>query len=101
MKFMGFVDGKFAQIGVNRPLEWCREHVEYFYRVGVNLDEHGNYCFRTVAITIKEGDTTHEQFAVDFSSYPYQPDFSKPVRIGVNTHGANWRMWNFVVRSYQ
>lgn len=100
MKFMGFADGKFAQIGVNRPLAWCREGVEYFYRVGVNLDDQGRYHFRTVTVTIREGEVTHEHFSIDYSTYPYQPDFSKPVRVGVNTHGANWTMRDFVVRTY-
>lgn len=101
MKFMGFTAGRFAQIGQNRPLPWVRQHVEYFYRVGVNLDEHDRYRFRTVTVTIREGDQTHEHFAVDFSTYPYQPDFDRPVRVGVNTHGANWAMRDFVVRTYR
>jgi hypothetical protein len=101
MKFMGFTNGRFAQIGANRPLPWCRQHVEYRYRVGVNLDEQDRYRFRTVTVSIREGDTTHEHFAVDFSTYPYQPDYDRPVRVGVNTHGANWTMRDFVVRTYR
>jgi len=27
---------------------------------------------------------------VDYSSFPYQPDEGKPVRLGVNTHNTDW-----------
>ncbi len=39
-----------------------------------------------------EGDVRRERFEVDYSTFPYQPDFSQPVRIGVNTHGTDWSL---------
>ena len=91
MKHMGFVDGRFRQIG-QRKVAWASVGVEYLLRVDVNTDKHGQFKFKTLTVTVTEGDTQRERFEVDYSPFPYQPDFSKPVRIGVNTHGADWTM---------
>ena len=96
IKHMGFVDGRFRQIG-QRVLGWCRTGVEYSLRVDVNTDQNGQFKLRTVTVTVMEGELRRERFEVDYSSFPYQPDLSKPVRIGVNTHGANWTMRNLKV----
>jgi hypothetical protein len=91
MKYMGFADGRFKEIG-QRRVPWSRPGVEYLLRVEVNTDADGQYKFKTFTVTVMEGDERRERFEVDYSSFPYQPDFSKPVRIGVNTHGADWTM---------
>lgn len=36
-----------------------------------------------------QGDTQLEKLMVDYSSFPYQPDETKSVRLGVNTHEAD------------
>ncbi len=96
MKYMGFVDGRFHQIG-QRKVPWARAGVEYLLRVDVNTDKSGRFKLKTLTVTVKEGDQQRERFEVDYSSFPHQPDFSKPVRIGVNTHGADWTMRNLKV----
>jgi len=94
--FMGFIDGKFHRIG-GRDYQWTRMHVEYTLRVAMNTDLQGNYKFKTITVTFRQGEAVLERFEVDYSTYPFQPDFSKPVRFGVNTHGADWTMRNLKV----
>ncbi|MBN2477364.1 MAG: hypothetical protein JXB62_22355 [Pirellulales bacterium] len=96
MKHMGFSDGRFREIG-QRQIDWSRAQVEYLLRVEVNTDRHGRYKFNTVTVTVQEGRRQRERFEVDYAPFPYQPDFSKPVRIGANTHGADWRLRNLKV----
>jgi len=96
MKHMGFVDGRFRQIG-QRKVAWAATGVEYRLRVDVNLDRNGRFKPNLLTVTVWEGDRTRERFEVDYSSFPYQPDRSQPVRVGVNTHGADWTMREFKV----
>ncbi len=96
MKYMGFVEGRFRQIG-QRKVPWASTNVEYLFRVEVNTDQKGQHELKTLTVTVMEGETERERFEVDYSSFPYQPDFSKPVRIGVNSHGADWTMRNLKV----
>ena len=91
MKYMGFVDGRFRQIG-ERKVPWATTGVEYLLRVEVNCDQSGRFKPKVLCVTVMEGDKQRERFQVDYSPFPYQPDLSKPVRIGVNTHGADWTM---------
>jgi len=96
MKHMGFVEGRFRQIG-DRKVAWAATGVEYRLRVDVNLDRNNRFKPNLLTVTVWEGDRTRERFEVDYSSFPYQPDPSKPVRVGVNTHGADWTMREFKV----
>jgi len=96
MLYMGFVDGKFKNIG-RRTLDWCKMQTEYLFRVDVNTDLAGKHKPKTIAVTVKEGDEVRERFEVDYATHPFQPDFSKPVRVGVNSHGADWTMRCFKV----
>ncbi len=96
MKYMGFVDGRFRQIG-QRKVPWAAAGVEYLLRVDVNVDRAGRLKRNTLTVTVLEGDRRREHFEVDYSPFPYQPDFSRPVRVGVNTHGADWTMRDFSV----
>jgi len=96
MKYMGFVDGRFRQIG-QRKVGWATTGVEYRLRVDVNTDQSGRFKPNLLTVTVMEGDQRRERFEVDYSSFPYQPDPSKAVRVGVNTHGADWTMRNFKV----
>lgn len=91
MKYMGFVEGRFRQIG-QRKVDWASIGVEYLLRVEVNTDGRGQFKPKTLTVTVIEGDHERERFQVDYSPFPYQPDPDKPVRIGVNTHGADWTM---------
>ena len=96
MKHMGFQRGGFRQIG-ERKVAWASIGVEYLLRVDVNTDKEGRFKFKTLTATVMEGDVERERFEVDYSKFPYQPDFSRPVRVGVNTHGADWTMKNLKV----
>jgi len=96
MKYMGFVDGRFQQIG-QRRVAWATIGVEYLLRVEVNTDRSGRFKLKTLTVTVTEGEVQRERFEVDYASFPYQPDLDKPVRIGVNTHGADWTMRNLKV----
>jgi hypothetical protein len=96
MFYMGFVDGKFQNIG-RRTFDWCRMGTEYSFRVDVNSDLAGRTKLKTVTVTLKEGETVRERFEIDYSPFPYQPDLTQPVRVGVNSHGADWTMRQFKV----
>ena len=96
MKYMGFLKGRFNEIG-QRKVVWSRPEVEYLMRIEVNTDLQGEFQLKTLTVTVMEGEAQRERFEVDYSSFPYQPDFTKPVRIGVNSHGADWTMRNLKV----
>jgi len=96
MLYMGFIDGKFKNIG-RRTVDWCKTNTEYLFRVEVNTDLAGRHKPKMVTVTIKEGESVRERFEVDYSAFPFQPDYSGPVRVGVNSHGADWTMHSFKV----
>jgi hypothetical protein len=98
MKHMGFVDGRFRQIGEHK-VAWASTGVEYLLRVEVNTGAGGRPKPKTITVTVLEGDKKRERFEVDYTPFPYQPDPAEPVRIGVNTHGADWTMRNLKVRT--
>jgi type 1 glutamine amidotransferase len=89
IKFMGFVDGRFTQIG-QVETTWGAAGTEYGFRMYVNADYDGRFQFKRVSMFVTKGDTQLEKLMVDFSSFPYQPDETKSVRVGVNTHEADW-----------
>ncbi|NQT16261.1 MAG: hypothetical protein HQ582_26120 [Planctomycetes bacterium] len=96
MKHMGFVGGRFRQMG-ERKVAWASTGVEYLLRVEVNTDADGRPKPKTITVTVMEGKKERERFEVDYAPFPYQPEVAKPVRIGVNTHGADWTMRNLSV----
>lgn len=96
MKFMGFSNGVFAQIG-ERPLPWCEQNVEYEYRLSVNATLAGKFKPKTVALTVRQAGVLKESADVDYAAFPYQPGNGAPVRLGVNTHGGNWMLRNLRV----
>lgn len=89
MKFMGFVDGKFDQTG-EKKTKWGSADTEYLFRVYVNADLAGKYLDKYISAVVSKGSVDLEKLTIQYSSFPYQPDFTKKVRFGVNTHGANW-----------
>jgi hypothetical protein len=91
MKSMGFVDGAFQQIG-DHPTSCCRFDQEYRLRAEVNTAADGSYRFKTVTVSVLQGATVLDRLEVDFASFPYQPDYDQPVRVGVNTHGTDWTL---------
>ncbi len=99
MKFMGFVDGGFRQIeGGEVRTRCCTFDREYGLRVEVNRRLDGRPAPSWVTVTLTEGRRTHERFEVDYGRFPWQPDRSSPVRVGANTHGADWTMRDLRVR---
>jgi type 1 glutamine amidotransferase len=97
MKWMGFVDGGFRQIG-ETPTRCCAFERVYRLRVEVNRTLAGALRLGAVTATLSEGRTVHERFEVDFGAFPFQPDRAQPVRVGVNTHDADWVMRDLRVR---
>ncbi|HZR58854.1 MAG TPA: ThuA domain-containing protein [Terriglobales bacterium] len=89
IKFMGFVDGRFTQIG-QVETNWGAADTEYQFRMYVNADYDGHFQSKRVSMFVMKGDTQLEKLMVDYSSFPYQPDGAKSVRLGVNTHEADW-----------
>jgi type 1 glutamine amidotransferase len=92
-RIMGFQRGSFFMIGELRN-RWGDADREYSFRIHVNADLDGLPQPKMVSRTLQEGECVLEQFQADFSAFPYQPDLSCPVRLGFNSHGASWRLWN-------
>jgi type 1 glutamine amidotransferase len=89
IKFMGFVNGRFTEIG-QVETSWGAAGTEYGFRMYVNADYDGRYESKRVSMFVTKGNTQLEKLMVDYSSFPYQPDGAKSVRLGVNTHEADW-----------
>jgi GDSL-like Lipase/Acylhydrolase family len=89
IKFMGFVNGRFTEIG-QLETTWGAAKTEYAFRMYVNADYDGRYQSKRVSMFVRQGSTQLEKLMVDYSSFPYQPDPAKPVRLGVNTHNTDW-----------
>jgi type 1 glutamine amidotransferase len=89
IKFMGFVNGRFTDIG-EMETTWGAAGTEYGFRMYVNADFDGRYQAKRVSMFITKDNTQLEKLMVDYSSFPYQPDETKSVRLGVNTHEADW-----------
>lgn len=85
IKTMGFVDGRFHQLG-ERVVDWAGAGTEYRYRIEVEPSG-------LVAATIAGAGEILEAFEVDYAGFPYQVSVSDPgVRFGLNSHGASWRV---------
>jgi acyl-CoA thioesterase-1 len=89
IKFMGFVNGRFTEIG-QVETTWGAAKTEYGFRMYVNADYDGRYQSKRVSMFVTQGNAQLEKLMVDYSSFPYQPDPSKSVRLGVNTHNTDW-----------
>jgi hypothetical protein len=95
IKHMGFVDGNFRSIG-ETPTEWGEVGREYHYRIEVHRRLDGSQAPDWVTATLRDGPDRLEQIEIDYSGFPYSP--SGPlVRLGLNSHGANWTARNLRV----
>lgn len=90
-RFMGFVNGGFMQIG-EIDNNWGEAGTEYSFRIYVNADLHGLHEDKMLSMQVKKDDLVLEKFQVDYSAFPYQPDYSKKVRFGLNGHGTAWTL---------
>ena len=97
MKTMGFVGGRYQQIKPSHPVNWCRMRTFYTMILHVNKNSDGLYMRNKVAVRVYEGDECKDSFETDYSPFSYQVDYSNTVRIGLNTHGANWIVKNMKV----
>lgn len=88
MKHMGFVDGRFAQIG-ETPAPWAKKGVEYLMRVEVNRRASGEVAPGFLSVEVLEAGDERARFEVDYRAFPYQPT-REPVRFGLNTHFTDW-----------
>jgi acyl-CoA thioesterase-1 len=89
IKFMGFVNGRFTDFG-EVETTWGAAATEYGFRMFVNADFDGRYQLKRVSMFVTQGDKQLEKLMVDYGLFPYQPDETKSVRLGVNTHEADW-----------
>ncbi len=67
------------------------------FKIEVNRKIDGSPALKWVAVTRSDATGNKDCFQVDYSTFPYQPDYSKPVRIGLNTHGTDWVVKNLSV----
>ncbi len=97
VKHMGFADGSFQAIG-EHPATWAEANTDYIFRIDVNrrLDGSVSPKWVTGKITTIYG-AILDHFEVDYSTHPWQPDLSGPVRIGFNSHKANWITKDLIV----
>ena len=88
---MGFVNGSFDAIAPHIAAKWAKADTDYVYRVDVHRRLDGSFAPKwvTAEITTLEG-TVQTRFEVDYSKFRWQPDLTKPARIGLNTHFATW-----------
>jgi hypothetical protein len=89
MKFMGFVNGRYTDIG-QMEAAWGAPGTEYQFTMYVNADFNAHYQPKRVSMIVSKDKVQLEKFMVDYSGFAYQPDETKTVRLGVNTHGADW-----------
>ena len=91
MKHIGWVDGTSVAMG-ERVVGWGEPDREYLLRVAINSTLDGSRIDGVIAVTVMHNEDVKDEFVVDYNALPYQPDKTKPVRIGVSGHGANWTM---------
>ncbi len=97
VKHMGFADGSFQAIG-EHPATWAEANTDYIFRINVNQRMDGSVSPKWVTgkITTIYG-AVLDHFEVDYSSHPWQPDLSGPVRIGFNSLEADWVAKDLIV----
>ena len=95
-KFMGFKNGGFFEIGELHN-NWGSAETEYDFSIHVNAGLRGSFRPKMVSMVVRKAKDTLEEFETDYSTFPYQPDDSKPVRIGLNSHGTAWVLRNLKV----
>jgi hypothetical protein len=97
MKTMGFVNGGFREIKPSRKVEWCKMQTTYHMIILAGTWSDDRFMRHIVSVSIYEGKELKESFTTDYSTFPYQPANAMPVRIGLNTHGANWTVKNLKI----
>ena len=97
IKHMGFLNGSFRSIG-SHAAPWAQANTEYIYQVDVHSRKDGSFSPKWVTgkISNLQG-IVLDHFEIDYSSFPWQPDLDKPVRIGLNSHGTDWESSNLIV----
>ncbi len=97
IKYMGFLNGNFRSIG-SHSVPWAQTNKEYIYQIDVNRRKDGSFSPKWVTGKISDiYGTVLDHFEVDYSSFPWQPDLNEPVRIGLNSHGADWEAKDLMV----
>jgi hypothetical protein len=91
MKHMGFVGGRFAEIG-QTTVAWATQGTEYLLHMEVGRAMSGALDPDRVTVEVRDRGVVVERFDVDYASFPFQPNRSRPVRLGVNTHGTDWKL---------
>ncbi|MBE0674433.1 MAG: hypothetical protein IH591_07210 [Bacteroidales bacterium] len=97
MKTMGFVNGAFGEIKPSRKVEWCRMRTTYHMIIQAGRWSNHRLMRNIVSVSVYEDRELKDSFTADYSTFPYQPANALPVRIGLNTHGANWTVKNLKI----
>ncbi len=98
MKTMGFVNGGFMEIRPSRKVvDWCRMRTTYHIVVQAGKNTDKRFMRHLVTVSVFEGRIMKEHFTTDYSTFSYQPGNDIPLRIGLNTHGADWTVKNLKV----
>ena len=97
VKHMGFNNGSFFAIG-GHPATWAQANKEYIFQIDVNRRKNGSFSpnWVTGKISTLFG-TVLDHFEVDYSNFPWQPDLTGTVRIGLNSHRADWEARDLIV----
>jgi len=97
MKTMGFVNGGFREIKPSRKVEWCRMRTRYRLIIQAGTWSDDRFMRNIVSVSVYEGGELKDSFTTDYSTFQYQPTTAIPVRIGLNTHGADWTVKNLKI----
>jgi hypothetical protein len=92
-RFMGFVDGRFHEMG-HIENTWGEIGREYSFRAHVNAGLDGTYQPKLVSMTVHHAGIPLSRFEIDYSPFPYQPVEDAAVRLGLNTHFGDWVLKN-------
>jgi type 1 glutamine amidotransferase len=89
MKHMGFVDGAYRDVG-QRLVAWGEADHTYRMKIEVHRTLRGDRADGTATVTVLEGAAVRERYEQSWAAFPWQPTPGEPVRLGLNTHGADF-----------
>ena len=99
MKWMGFLNGGFAQTG-STTVTGVAVNTTYTFQVDVGRDLAGSDAPGLATVTLTDTTTGIEKarFTGDWTSHPWQPPAGQPVRFGLNSHAADWTVRDLSIR---
>ncbi len=93
-----YEDGRFTELLPSHTGKGALEGPDTnHFIIEVHRRLNGSVSPNWVTVTWRDKSGIRERFEEDYSQFPYQPDPSQPVRVGLNTHGTNWTVRNLKV----